>query len=418
MVRAVVVGQEEVSQLAKDLISKGEKPTIGRIRELLGNRGSPNTISRYLKTWREGEIEHIRHGEHDLFAAESDSESHAKSDDDVAKKKVTDVSADAVSPVLNSDANISRQPVKKAAPAAAVLAVEVENTSAQAPSSGLATSQAEIKTPQGETPAAMVNSTKSPLVEGSPSQVLTQEAGAAGHSSPHQPKAVASPQHQGSSQSSAPVQVHTQNTGHHQASSSSGSQNFRGPKPPQGSGNQNQNQNQNQNGQSSKPNHQKSGHQQKQGQNHHHKNHDKAHDHRDNRDNRENRPHVPKPALMFEDNFPNVYVSENLDTLTSTQLIAKVRRLESILNKEQSRRESADSMARDAKEYAEAVKVQVGARINDIRQSMEMVIDSLQSQIKSMRENAEKDLRFYRESLEKAKEKLAQQKINSRNGSF
>jgi hypothetical protein len=118
MVRAVVVGQEEVSQLAKDLISKGEKPTIGRIRELLGNRGSPNTISRYLKTWREGEIEHIRHGEHDLFAAESDSESHAKSDDDVAKKKVTYVSADAVSPVLNSDANISRQPVKKAAPAA------------------------------------------------------------------------------------------------------------------------------------------------------------------------------------------------------------------------------------------------------------------------------------------------------------
>jgi hypothetical protein len=66
-------------------------------------------------------------------------------------------------------------------------------------------------------------------------------------------------------------------------------------------------------------------------------------------------------------------------------------------------------MARDAKEYAEAVKLQIGARINDIRQSMEMVIDSLQSQLKSLRENAEKDLRFYRDALQKANEHLANQ---------
>ena len=289
MVRGAALTQEEVSQLAKDLISKGEKPTIGRIRDLLGNRGSPNTISRFLKNWREGEIDHIRQ------------------ESEPMENPPRPLQVETLVPVLE---------VKPPPPPPVIEPVVI---------------------------SAPVLSASAPVPPAPHYRERPQR-------DDHKPRLHQTPRPQ-----------HGQ--GHH------------APKPQHPHQNQNQNQN---------PNHVA---------------HGNPHQKRD-------RPPVPRPVLNFEDSVPDVYVSENLDTLTTTQLIAKVRRLESILNKEVSRRERADLMARDAKEYAEAVKIQIGARINDIRQSMEMVIDSLQAQLKSMRENAEKDLRFYREALQKASEKL------------
>ncbi|TNF65901.1 MAG: hypothetical protein EP298_10160 [Gammaproteobacteria bacterium] len=43
---------EEVQEAAEKLIQQGENPTIMRIRETLGGKGSPNTISKYLKEWK------------------------------------------------------------------------------------------------------------------------------------------------------------------------------------------------------------------------------------------------------------------------------------------------------------------------------------------------------------------------------
>ncbi|MCF6776091.1 DNA-binding protein [Thiotrichales bacterium 19X7-9] len=43
---------EEVQEAVEKLIQQGENPTIMRIRETLGGKGSPNTISKYLKEWK------------------------------------------------------------------------------------------------------------------------------------------------------------------------------------------------------------------------------------------------------------------------------------------------------------------------------------------------------------------------------
>ncbi|MCF6767183.1 DNA-binding protein [Thiotrichales bacterium 19S11-10] len=43
---------EEVAQAAQQLLDEGENPTIIRIREVLGGKGSPNTISKFLKEWK------------------------------------------------------------------------------------------------------------------------------------------------------------------------------------------------------------------------------------------------------------------------------------------------------------------------------------------------------------------------------
>jgi len=44
---------EDVAKIIEELMIKGDKPTILSIREGLGGVGSPNTISKYLKEWRE-----------------------------------------------------------------------------------------------------------------------------------------------------------------------------------------------------------------------------------------------------------------------------------------------------------------------------------------------------------------------------
>ena len=44
------ITQEQVHQAADSLLLAGERPTIDRIRSVLGT-GSPNTVNRYLDAW-------------------------------------------------------------------------------------------------------------------------------------------------------------------------------------------------------------------------------------------------------------------------------------------------------------------------------------------------------------------------------
>lgn len=97
---------------------------------------------------------------------------------------------------------------------------------------------------------------------------------------------------------------------------------------------------------------------------------------------------------------------ERLEDLDDNALIIKIRRLETQLAKEQSRREAAEKMAEEAKEYADIIKEQIGQRVADLRQSMEVMINQLKAEARDMKQNADNDLRFYRDQLQKANVKI------------
>lgn len=96
-----------------------------------------------------------------------------------------------------------------------------------------------------------------------------------------------------------------------------------------------------------------------------------------------------------------------LEDLPDETLVAKIRRLESILLKEQMRREVAERIMMDTQDYADLIKEQVSQRINDFRQNMDVVIEQLQTQLREQKQAFDQDLTYYQEQLSKANEKIA-----------
>ncbi|MDA7742431.1 DNA-binding protein [Francisellaceae bacterium] len=84
----------------------------------------------------------------------------------------------------------------------------------------------------------------------------------------------------------------------------------------------------------------------------------------------------------------------------------KVKKLHAALIKEQSRRESAESMGRDAQLYADAIKEQIAHRVDELRDTLESQISFLNGQIRYLKKSAEEDLEFYRKQLTQANEKI------------
>ena len=101
-------------------------------------------------------------------------------------------------------------------------------------------------------------------------------------------------------------------------------------------------------------------------------------------------------------------VEPPLESLSEETLTIKVRRLESMLLKEQARREASERTALDTQRYADSIKEQVSERIGDVRQAMELVVEQLKQQLKEQKQNYEADLKFYREQLDKANKKLTE----------
>lgn len=95
-----------------------------------------------------------------------------------------------------------------------------------------------------------------------------------------------------------------------------------------------------------------------------------------------------------------------LESLTTEQLVIKIRRMESILLKEQARRETAERIAIETKDYADSIKEQVAHRINDLRQSMDVVLEQLKAELREQKQAYAEDLKFYDAALQKANEKL------------
>ena len=82
--------------------------------------------------------------------------------------------------------------------------------------------------------------------------------------------------------------------------------------------------------------------------------------------------------------------------------------METALAKEQSRRESAELMARDLREYADILKEEVSRRLSDMEQSFERTISELHAEARQLKTNATEDLKFYRDVLEKANAKIGE----------
>jgi len=122
----------------------------------------------------------------------------------------------------------------------------------------------------------------------------------------------------------------------------------------------------------------------------------------------------PKRTVYRASDTPSSYAktppplqhAENLTTMNESDLMTKVRRLQTEVEKESSRREAAEKMAREAKEYAEVIKDEVAQRIENLKESMEATIIELKAEAKRIKDNADKDLAYYREQLEKANQKI------------
>ena len=63
-------------------------------------------------------------------------------------------------------------------------------------------------------------------------------------------------------------------------------------------------------------------------------------------------------------------------------------------------------MATEAKEYSSVIKEQVAQRINELKLSMEEQINQLKAEAKELKLQADDDLKFYREQLDKANKKI------------
>lgn len=103
--------------------------------------------------------------------------------------------------------------------------------------------------------------------------------------------------------------------------------------------------------------------------------------------------------------------TEALTKLDKQTLIVKIRQLQSVLTRENNRTETAEKLTREAHDYAQALKEQVGHRINDLKESMTVQITQLRNQMREFKQQSEEDLNYYRKQLEKANSMLAETKL-------
>ncbi len=99
--------------------------------------------------------------------------------------------------------------------------------------------------------------------------------------------------------------------------------------------------------------------------------------------------------------------------LNETDLEIKVRKLHAALIKEQTRRETAEKLAQEAKMYTDIVQEQTSQRVSELRNDYESRIDFLNKEINRLKDEAEQDLNYYRNQLEKANQHIAKHQTES-----
>ena len=107
------------------------------------------------------------------------------------------------------------------------------------------------------------------------------------------------------------------------------------------------------------------------------------------------------------------HVSEEWSTiLNESNNDVKIKKLYSALIKESIRRETAERLAKDAQSYSDIIQQQSKQRISEIKDSLEEKITFLNSQIKSLKQESEANLDYYRNELQKATKALVESKNN------
>jgi hypothetical protein len=150
----------------------------------------------------------------------------------------------------------------------------------------------------------------------------------------------------------------------------------------------------------------------------------------ENTDNKQNKTNIQQPprkkhkgpvdtyaqkAGFKEDHLSSQVEFEPLTTaelnkLDKQELIIKTRQLQSVISREQNRTETAEKLTSEANVYAQALKDQVGYRINDLKDSMTVQVSQLKNQIREFKLQADEDLNYYRVQLEKATAKMVDKK--------
>ncbi len=111
------------------------------------------------------------------------------------------------------------------------------------------------------------------------------------------------------------------------------------------------------------------------------------------------RPELDK--LTIEPTEPvTVKPAVELNDLDKSQLILRVRQLQAELSKEQAIREALEKTAREACEYADAIKEQTIKRINHFRQEADAEISDWKSKNTALQQQYDMDINHYREQFD------------------
>ena len=362
MTRNTTITYEEVADAVRKIQSKGDAPTILRVKDELGNRGSTTTISKFVKQYKEG-------------AQEGGANKEAAAAPNAPKSEPREIAREITREQPVREAPRERFQHENARP---------ENLRPENP-------RPLIRPPVVQ--PVMQQPVQADLALNTPSTLPASEGSASEMQQQGQQN------QQGGQQQQQPRRHHSQDGGQQQRR-----QNF-------DSSQSNQSRPRHNNPKQQQQSHRFDRNQDNRGQDN--RGPDNRGQDRNQNGFKDRRPYSPYPvaegpAMMSYPQDPyaafeqEVIVSENLETMSENQLATKIRKLESMLNKEQARTESAEKMAAEAKQYAEAIKAQAGLRVADVKQAMETLIQQLRMETEAIKRSAADDLRYYREQLEKA----------------
>lgn len=367
MTRNTNITYEEVADAVRKIQSLGETPTILRVKDELGNRGSTTVISKLVREFKENQ--NGGGGSRAVPSSDASPISAPESESQEMAVKADDSSAVQEAPPKRPrhDRNDRHERFRN------------KNRRDKNPE-GLPNSDGAQES--GFMPSA--NSASAEVTEVLPSRVSSSEPVVAGAVSEVAPESLAEPE-LGNGSGGRPNHAHPHRRQNHSHS----------------------HQHSNQQGHGQRRHGKQQGHRQHQNQN--------RQEHFKDRRSSNMGPHTSgdmpapyypqEPYAEFE---REVIVSENLETMSENQLVTKIRKLESMLNKEQSRTEAAEKMASEAKQYAEVIKNQAGLRVAEVKQSMEVLIEQLRTEAEQIKKSAAQDLKYYRDQLEKANVLIAQ----------
>ncbi|ODN43807.1 DNA-binding protein [Piscirickettsia litoralis] len=122
------------------------------------------------------------------------------------------------------------------------------------------------------------------------------------------------------------------------------------------------------------------------------------------------------PAVTNEQ-FRPVETDSELEALRREHEALKIqfRRLNSAVNKERIRRQAFEMLAREAKEYVNVIKEQVGQRILDLRMASDQTINQLKAHAREAKQESERELKFYREELMRIQKETGRSGSHSKN---